>query len=209
MSQTLPVFPLPLCLFRQELLPLHIFEPRYVRMLRVCSEEGSDFVIRPVVKGMPRRIGTLARFEKVVTRYSGGRSDVLVRGIATVNISETIPALLPDHADLVICSLCDFDDDEDKELTLRTDDLLREVLQLMDPVSPYRFRPAARIHEFIHKIGLSPEQEYELLQMEDYAGQQQWVVNWLKGLFEHLSAAARMKQAIAMNGHFREIKSAE
>lgn len=42
---TLPLFPLPLVLFPGGRLPLRIFEPRYLDMVRRCMREGSPFGI--------------------------------------------------------------------------------------------------------------------------------------------------------------------
>ncbi len=207
MPVMLPVFPLPICLFQQELLPLHIFEPRYDAMVRECISKGSGFVLLPVINGIRQEMGTVALVNRVVNRYSDGRADIIVEGLHTADILDYMPAKEQDHPDQVLCGPRLFDEDEDKELTLRTDDLLHEVLQLTDTAAQRRFSQGARIPDFVHKLGLSLEQEYELLQIEDYAGMQQMVLHWLKELFKHLSAAERMKKAIAMNGHFREFKT--
>ncbi len=39
----LPIFPLPLVMLPNELLPLHIFEDRYRQMLRDVEQEGNFF----------------------------------------------------------------------------------------------------------------------------------------------------------------------
>ena len=39
----IPLFPLKVVLFPGMLLPLHIFEPRYRRMLQVCQEKQEPF----------------------------------------------------------------------------------------------------------------------------------------------------------------------
>lgn len=207
MPQMLPVFPLPLCLFQQELLPLHIFEPRYQWMITACTRDNHEFVLLPIIQGKLQSLGTIALVHQVVNTYSGGPSDILVKGLQVAEINDYFASKEEDRPDQVLCTPRDFDEDEDKELTLRTDDLLQEVLQLMGQDARGSIKSGARIPEFIHKLGLSPEQEYELLQMEDYAGRQQWILHWLKELFRHLSAAERIKKAIAMNGHFREINS--
>lgn len=206
MADLLPVFPLPLCLFRQELLPLHIYEPRYVQMIGECVSEHSPFVLLPVIQGVRMEVGTIASVQQVVNKYQGGSCDILVRGQFVVDIDDYLASANPNQPDQVWCTPRAFDDDEDKELTLRIDDLLQEVLLLIEDTDPQRFKSASRIAEFIHKIGLTQEQEFELLQLEDYAGQQQRVLHWLKELFEHLSAVAQMKRAISLNGHFRDFR---
>jgi Lon protease-like protein len=43
--QTIPIFPLNLVLFPGGLLPLHIFEQRYVDMVSACLRNNTDFGI--------------------------------------------------------------------------------------------------------------------------------------------------------------------
>lgn len=61
---TLPLFPLPLVLFPGGRLPLRIFEPRYLDMVRGCMREGSPFGILcsfPPPEDDPGRSVTVAR----------------------------------------------------------------------------------------------------------------------------------------------------
>ena len=48
---TLPLFPLGTVVFEGGLLPLQIFEPRYLHMVRQCERDGSDFVLVTLVRG--------------------------------------------------------------------------------------------------------------------------------------------------------------
>lgn len=66
--QRLPLFPLNVVLFPGGLLPLRIFEPRYVRMVSECLREQIPFTVAAIVDGpevggvaSTARQGTLAR----------------------------------------------------------------------------------------------------------------------------------------------------
>jgi uncharacterized protein len=50
-SRHLPLFPLRLVLFRDGLLPLRIFEPRYQRMVSECLRAQQPFVVVSIVDG--------------------------------------------------------------------------------------------------------------------------------------------------------------
>ncbi|MCV6590514.1 MAG: LON peptidase substrate-binding domain-containing protein [Marinobacterium sp.] len=48
--QVLPLFPLPTLVYPGGLLPLQIFEPRYLRMVKDCLKHGSGFVVIQTVE---------------------------------------------------------------------------------------------------------------------------------------------------------------
>ena len=67
MSTELPLFPLRTVLFPGGFLPLRIFEPRYVGLVRDCMRDGHGFGVTPIRHGgeagapaEPHPLGTLA-----------------------------------------------------------------------------------------------------------------------------------------------------
>src|SRR5215213_2402268 len=77
----LPIFELPLVLLPGELLPLHIFEERYKRMIARCLDQGEPFgiVFRDEELGA-RRVGCEARVTEVTERFDDGRLNIVVTG---------------------------------------------------------------------------------------------------------------------------------
>jgi Lon protease-like protein len=77
----LPLFELPVVLLPGELMPLHIFEERYKRMIGHCldAEEPFGIVLRDD-DGSARRIGCTARVTEVLERFDDGRMDIIVTG---------------------------------------------------------------------------------------------------------------------------------
>lgn len=83
MSQPINIamFPLSLLPLPGELVPLHIFEPRYRQLLSDCETNDISFGIfcnHDLNKG---RIGSLMKLESVIKRYPTGESDIIVRCI--------------------------------------------------------------------------------------------------------------------------------
>lgn len=79
MPSRLPLFPLDVVLFPGELLPLHIFEPRYRRMLADCLEGDRQFGLTPASPPVPGSIGCVARI-RAAEPLAGGRSNIVVLG---------------------------------------------------------------------------------------------------------------------------------
>ena len=84
-TQWLPLFPLNVVLFPHMALPLHVFEPRYRRMIADCLEEGHSFGVVAIREGTetepstPYDIGTLAKIVRI-DRLDDGRMNLLVMG---------------------------------------------------------------------------------------------------------------------------------
>ena len=69
---SLPLFPLNTVLFPGQVLPLHVFEPRYRKMIATCIEQGAPFGVALIqdseqVGGptKPYEVGTTARITQV------------------------------------------------------------------------------------------------------------------------------------------------
>jgi Lon protease-like protein len=92
----MPIFELPAVILPGELMPLHIFEERYKRMIGHCleSEEPFGIVFRDD-DGGARRIGCTARVAQVVERFDDGRLDVIVAGELPFRVLDRFEA--PDY----------------------------------------------------------------------------------------------------------------
>ncbi len=76
----IPLFPLNVVLFPGEELPLHIFEPRYRRMVRECLDGRSPFGMLLAMDDGITRVGCTAEILEVVKRYPDGRMDIITVG---------------------------------------------------------------------------------------------------------------------------------
>lgn len=90
----LPIFPLGTVLFPNGLMPLHIFEERYRRMLRDSQHNDPAFVIALARNAetaggapLPEPIGTACRVSGVSPRPDG-RADIVVTGTFRVRIGD-------------------------------------------------------------------------------------------------------------------------
>ncbi len=95
MSEEMPLFPLDTVLFPGMVMPLHIFEPRYVEMVNTCLDESSRFGVVLIKEGKevggslatPYEIGTAARIARV-ERYENGHMDITIVGTNRFRIRE-------------------------------------------------------------------------------------------------------------------------
>lgn len=80
-SVLIPMFPLTLLPLPGELVPLHIFEPRYQELLADAETSDISFGIYLNHECNAEKLGGLMKLESVIKRYSGGESDIVVRCI--------------------------------------------------------------------------------------------------------------------------------
>jgi len=81
----IPLFPLKTVLFPGMLLPIHVFEPRYLEMVDWCQSEGLPFGVVLIRRGsetgepaVPYGVGTTARIIRRAKADEGGLNIVVV-----------------------------------------------------------------------------------------------------------------------------------
>jgi Lon protease-like protein len=80
-ASELPIFELPVVLLPGELLPLHIFEERYKRMIGQALDTGEPFgIVFRDEEGAARNVGCTARVAEVLERFDDGRMNIVVAG---------------------------------------------------------------------------------------------------------------------------------
>jgi Lon protease-like protein len=132
-ARRLPLFPLPLVLFPDAPLPLHVFEPRYRQMLSdVLAGDGRfGVILRPedvAERELPvGHVGCVAHVE-TTEALPDGRSNVLVLGGARFALAGFAPA---DEAPYNVAWVHDYEDDatESALLAAPVAERVREIFQ--------------------------------------------------------------------------------
>jgi Lon protease-like protein len=82
----IPLFPLNVVLLPGADLPLHIFEPRYRKMVRDCLDHKSEFGMLLALPDGIAGTGCTAEILEVVKTYDDGRIDILTVGRAPFRV---------------------------------------------------------------------------------------------------------------------------
>jgi uncharacterized protein len=75
----IPMFPLAILPLPGELVPLHIFEPRYRQLLQDAEVQDIHFGVYFSHDINKEKIGSLMRLESIIKRYPGGEADIIVK----------------------------------------------------------------------------------------------------------------------------------
>jgi Lon protease-like protein len=82
------LFPLGAVLVPGELMPLHIFEERYKRLIGDCELHGQEFALLYADDEGARELGCTAELVEVTERFADGRLNIVVRGNEVVRVLE-------------------------------------------------------------------------------------------------------------------------
>lgn len=203
----LPLFPLNLVAFPGEKLNLHIFEPRYRQLVRDCLGEGLTFGIPPFLDNSVQELGTEMRLLSVERTHPGGEMDIRTEGIGVFRVEKFFrqaPGKL-----YAAGQVEDVMQDEEADPALR-EVITRQVRQLYEALGLRKLLlqldPGFRIFDVAHHIGLSTEQEYQLLGTTAEQERQEIVREHLERLLPAVLEAERLKERVRQNGHFKHLR---
>ncbi len=86
----IPLFPLEIVLLPGMPVPLHIFEPRYKKMIGRCLKERIEFGIVLAQHGSAVAAGCTAEIVRKTRDYPDGRMDIIVEGRAIFRIIDLL-----------------------------------------------------------------------------------------------------------------------
>ncbi len=176
-SQTvLPLFPLPLVLFPQMKLPLHIFEMRYREMIGNCIATRSPFGIVMSQENEVEEVGCSAQVTEILKRLPNGEFDIMTVGMKRFRIVEV------SQEKSYLEGMVEFFQDDPTPMTefhsTEKSDLLEEVLSLCyrllkSDAKVEKIRSFAQSHSgepsflLANHLGFELEFQQQMIQMTD------------------------------------------
>lgn len=216
----IPLFPLPLVLFPQVVVPLHIFEERYRLMINRCIEQSSTFGIVLIPPGIStesestiRRVGVTARVIQF-DRIEDGRINIMAAGETRFRIQE-FTSSKPHWAAKVEF----FEDDPESDEELQDSyssvvHLYREVHRLAAQLRGMNFdieeikipiSPATLTHMISFVLDVDPEAKQALLEMTSTEGRLKTLAVHLEEVTQRLNseiAREKVSHKVKGNGHY-------
>jgi Lon protease-like protein len=198
----IPLFPLQTVFFPGETVPLHIFEERYKALIRDCKEEAITFGI-PVFIDKTLAFGTEVQLKEIVNTYAEGSMDVVCVARQVFKVVTFEPEMddkLYPGGDV---AFLDPIQDGDLALVEAVLEACKKLYELMElPFGPIK-REVFNSFTLAHKMGLSFEQEYQLLQLASEKVRLQFLLDHLRATINVLGQLNRTRELIELNGHFR------
>ncbi|MBP7273373.1 MAG: LON peptidase substrate-binding domain-containing protein [Saprospiraceae bacterium] len=202
----LPQFPLKLVVFPEEQLNLHIFEPRYKQLIGECAESGNTFGIPAFLNNRIMDVGTEVRMKEIVKKYPNGEMDIKTEGLGIYKIDDF-------HFDFgnrlySAATISKIATNEEGNASMY-DDIAEKVKRLFKLLKiTYKFPDAPnslKTYHLAHHVGLTTEQEYDLLCLPDERQRQEFILEHLERLLPVVTEMERLRERVQLNGHFKNI----
>ena len=206
MQPLLPLFPLPLVLFENEVFRLHIFEPRYKAMLGHVQLVNCPFVVACSLDRELQSLAAKAALISVDQVYEDGSMDITCRCTERVVLTEVVHAASIENYDQAQVETLSFVDDEDKELQLRLKDLLTQIYELSQVGKRVPDKLGSYL-DWVHKAGMDLKHEYEMAALTSVSERQLYALNHLKNLLYTLEQVENMKNLVHLNGHAKRLSA--
>jgi len=206
MARFLPLFPLNIVVFPSEKLNLHIFEPRYKQLITECLHQGSTFGMPSFINNRVTTIGTELKLLNIEKTYPNGEMDVKTKGLGLIRILDFYKQAPNKFYPAGSVEDISLQNQEDKNLKHQITECLRQMYRILGIEKLYmNLLPDYKIFDIAHHLGLSTEQEYELLQCENEFARQNLVLTHLQNIMPVILETERLKDRVRMNGHFKNI----
>lgn len=212
----LPLFPLPLVLLPNELLPLHVFEPRYRQLLKDIElkrnmfgislfEPPENFIEKPAVG----TIGCVAEMREVQT-MPDGRSNILVSGLIRYRLLEYVDSETP----YLLGDVEFFEDEPEDDLDLKQS--ADEVFTLFDRVAKAAFKLSGNRGRFPEIVQAEPEPlsflvaaafnldneiKYKMLEITSTSERLEQLRDILLQTVDRMEESAEIHKVAQTNGH--------
>jgi Lon protease-like protein len=204
MEKILPLFPLGLVAYPGEALNLHIFEPRYRQLVRECTQNHTTFGIPAFLNNRLMAYGTEMEISKIQKIYEDGRMDIRTRGLRVFRVLTFDNPLNDKLYAGGLVEMIDYEMDFDPIIQAQLWDKVEQLYQLLQvSVDTQIADNQSLAFQIGHRVGLSVEQEYELLCLHKEKERQLFLLEHLEKTLPIVEEMERTKQIIKMNGHFK------
>ena len=201
-AEAFPLFPLELVALPSELVPLHIFEARYLTLIERCLDESREFGILWLSDDDLAQVGCACEVERVLERLEDGRLNILVRGTRPFRLLAR-----EDHLPYPAGTV-EFLPDEDEPLELEIGDQVREaygdlVEQATDNEPDPEQLAAMTAYEIAATVDFGLDAKQGLLELRSENARLHQVLRLLRAALKRLEFVERAQARARSNGKIR------
>ncbi|WP_335966564.1 LON peptidase substrate-binding domain-containing protein [Galbibacter sp. PAP.153] len=204
MNRIIPLFPLQLVVFPDEELPIHVFEDRYLQLIKDCKRGKLNFGI-PVFFEGKIEFGTEMIIKKIVRTYENGVMDIVCKGKRVFKVEKffnPIPNKLYAGGEVTFMPRKNDGTQQQKQKVI---DLIYQLYNSIDVTVASIDIETFSSFSFAHKIGMNIEDEYKLIQIKSEHARLRYLEKHLTKVLPVLKQVNRTKELIQMNGHFKNL----
>lgn len=206
MTNFIPIFPLSIVVYPGEKLNLHIFEPRYKQLITECYAEKKLFGIPTVIENRVQDYGTLVNILEVTTIYDNGEMDIKTEGATVFRILEVIKEIPDKLYSGAIVNYPANNEQGNAEVLRRVLNSIKELHKLLKVKKEFpKTDTELKSYDLAHHIGLSLQQEYELLGLLQERQRMEYLKRHLTKVIPLVAEMEHLKKKVKQNGHFKNL----
>ena len=201
--ERIPLFPLNVVLFPGEQLPLHIFEPRYRRMVRECLDAKAPFGMLLALPYGVVRVGCTAEILEVVKRYEDGRMDIITVGRCPFRIMDLVTEdpLLEGHVDYLEDDSDDSPPPGKRKQLIELYDTCHTLLYTSMPKDLDDLRNEELAFTIAAALPLDLLWKQQILELRSETERQERLLGYLREWAPHLQKVGGLRSRAGGNGH--------
>jgi len=209
MTNFVPIFPLGIVVYPGEHLNLHIFEPRYKQLINECrTDKNKLFGIPSVIDNSIQEYGTLVTITEVTTVYDNGELDIKMLGTQVFRVLEVIKEVPDKLYSGAIVNYPHNHKSGSAEVMINIVKAIRELYKLLKVEKDFHKTDAELdSYDVAHHVGLSLQEEYELLGLMHERQRQEYLKRHLTKVIPMVTEMEGLKKKVKMNGHFKNLSS--
>lgn len=206
MTNFIPIFPLGIVVYPGEHVNLHIFEPRYKQLIHECYSQKKQFGIPTVIENRLQDYGSLTEITELTKIYDNGEMDIKTKGSKIFRILEVIKEVPDKLYSGAIVNYPETNEDGNKELMKKVMNSIRELHKLLRVDKQFKKQDEeVKAYDVAHHIGLSLEEEYEMLHLLQERQRQEYLKRHLTKVIPLVAEMEQLKEKIKLNGHFKNL----
>jgi Lon protease-like protein len=206
MTNFIPIFPLGIVVYPGEKLNLHIFEPRYKQLITECYSQKKPFGIPTVIENRLQDYGSLVELTEVSKIHENGEMDIKTVGSRVFRILEVIKEVPDKLYTGAIVNYPETNEEGNRELMKKVMNSIRELHKLLRVDKDFKKNDEeVKAYDVAHHVGLSLEEEYEMLHLLQERQRQEYLKRHLTKVIPLVAEMEQLKEKIKLNGHFKNL----
>jgi Lon protease-like protein len=201
MTNFIPIFPLDVVVYPEEIIRLHIFEPRYKQLIKECLTEQKQFGMPVAIENHMLEFGTLIEPLEIIKEYEDGSFDIQARGIQVFRILEIVKTL-PEK--LYSGAIVTYPENDKMKVHPSLSKLIyTEVQRLYTLLNIENMMPEDKpewtSYDIAHKLGFTRFQEYELLSIFNEVQRMEYLRRYFNSIMPEVDNIELLKSRINLN----------
>ncbi|HYY73587.1 MAG TPA: LON peptidase substrate-binding domain-containing protein [Solirubrobacterales bacterium] len=195
------MFELPVVILPGELLPLHIFEERYKRMIGHCLQNAEPFgIVFRDAEGTAHRVGCTARVTEVLERFEDGRMNIVVAGEQPFKVLERFEQ--PDYpaGEVEPIEASEEADDDDPEAAAAAREAFAELVKRVSGEAPAAEIEAEDAYGIAARVELPTQTKQALLELRSEPDRMRMLGNALRALVAAVARSHEIAERAKLNG---------